>query len=323
MELSKKELRTLNVVLATIYPSQNDARRVASSAGLNVTLIAIGDKPILSWFNIVENAVRSSMIPNLVDFALEEFPDQPILSSIGTKSIPGISTGPEPSEWSSTHSKTQLEKIIGNRSTLVDVNYLEIGIERSKAVGRIVLPDKTIGSGFLVEDDIFITNNHVVSSPEDAVSSIVQFNFQKSISGRDAPVIEYSFKPQKFFRTCGDDDWTAIKVEGSPTTKWGKLEFGAATVVEGEHVNIIQHAGGGYKQVSLASNTVVFVDERRIQYLTDTLPGSSGSPVFNNQWQVVALHHSGGWITEPNSPTKEYFYRNEGTPINIIRSGLI
>src|SRR5262249_22643308 len=26
---------------------------------------------------------------------------------------------------------------------------------------------------------------------------------------------------------------------------------------------------------------------------TDTLPGSSGSPAFNKDWEVVALHHSG------------------------------
>jgi hypothetical protein len=30
-----------------------------------------------------------------------------------------------------------------------------------------------------------------------------------------------------------------------------------------------------------------------IQYQTDTEPGSSGSPVYNDQWEVTALHHSG------------------------------
>ena len=30
-----------------------------------------------------------------------------------------------------------------------------------------------------------------------------------------------------------------------------------------------------------------------MHYETDTAPGSSGSPVFNDQWEVVALHHSG------------------------------
>ena len=30
-----------------------------------------------------------------------------------------------------------------------------------------------------------------------------------------------------------------------------------------------------------------------LHYRTDTSPGSSGSPVFNDQWEIVALHHSG------------------------------
>ncbi|MBW3542890.1 MAG: endonuclease [Planctomycetes bacterium] len=36
-----------------------------------------------------------------------------------------------------------------------------------------------------------------------------------------------------------------------------------------------------------------FPDERFLHYETDTAPGSSGSPVFNDQWEVVGLHHSG------------------------------
>ena len=60
----------------------------------------------------------------------------------------------------------------------------------------------------------------------------------------------------------------------------------------------------------------MFVGEGRVQYLTDTLPGSSGSPVFDKDWRLVALHHSGGWITEPGS--KETFYRNEGIHVDRV-----
>jgi V8-like Glu-specific endopeptidase len=52
------------------------------------------------------------------------------------------------------------------------------------------------------------------------------------------------------------------------------------------------------------ANAVVLVGEGRVQYLTDTLPGSSGSPVFDADWNVVALHHSGGWLKEPNAASK-------------------
>jgi endonuclease/exonuclease/phosphatase family metal-dependent hydrolase len=33
--------------------------------------------------------------------------------------------------------------------------------------------------------------------------------------------------------------------------------------------------------------------DKVLRYRTDTEPGSSGSPVFNNDWQLVALHHAG------------------------------
>jgi V8-like Glu-specific endopeptidase len=59
-----------------------------------------------------------------------------------------------------------------------------------------------------------------------------------------------------------------------------------------------------------------------LQYLTDTLPGSSGSPVFDRDWNVVALHHSGGWLAEPGSSDKTTDYRNEGILIDVIMAGI-
>ena len=63
-----------------------------------------------------------------------------------------------------------------------------------------------------------------------------------------------------------------------------------------------------------------------IHYSTDTMPGSSGSPVFNDEWMVVSLHHSG--VPDPNKPGQ--FISNEGIRISSImefvmeqRSGFI
>ena len=70
----------------------------------------------------------------------------------------------------------------------------------------------------------------------------------------------------------------------------------------------------------LYDNLIVYVDDRIVQYLTDTLPGSSGSPCFDSEWKVIALHHSGGWLREPGA--KERYYRNEGIHINKVIDGL-
>ena len=73
------------------------------------------------------------------------------------------------------------------------------------------------------------------------------------------------------------------------------------------------------KQISLYHNIVTNTNERVVQYLTDTLKGSSGSPVFNSDWEVVALHHSGGGNKpgEPELP-EGIKSRNEGIFINKI-----
>jgi endonuclease G len=65
--------------------------------------------------------------------------------------------------------------------------------------------------------------------------------------------------------------------------------------VVGEYLTIIQHPGGERKQVCVRENKLIKYDDsgNTIWYNTDTVGGSSGSPVFNNSWEVVALHHSG------------------------------
>ena len=59
-------------------------------------------------------------------------------------------------------------------------------------------------------------------------------------------------------------------------------------------------------------------------YLADTQPGSSGSPVLNRHWEVVALHHSGG-AHPPIKATvdlqkilKGHYKFNEGIPMRAI-----
>ena len=83
---------------------------------------------------------------------------------------------------------------------------------------------------------------------------------------------------------------------------------------------IIQHPEGGPKQLSFFHNVVVHVGEGRVQYLTDTQPGSSGSPVFDRGWNVVALHHSGGWFSDPVSRHNQL--RNQGIHVSVLVRGL-
>lgn len=59
-----------------------------------------------------------------------------------------------------------------------------------------------------------------------------------------------------------------------------------------KRVNILGHPMGMSLQISLQDNNLVSVGDQYLHYQTPTDPGSSGSPIFNQDWQLVGIHHS-------------------------------
>jgi endonuclease G, mitochondrial len=65
--------------------------------------------------------------------------------------------------------------------------------------------------------------------------------------------------------------------------------------------------------VALRDNRIVDVFDNFLHYEADTQPGSSGSPVFNDQWELVALHHAS--VPAPEHPELGRFV-NEGIRVS-------
>jgi endonuclease G len=64
-------------------------------------------------------------------------------------------------------------------------------------------------------------------------------------------------------------------------------------------VTIIQHPLGAPKKIGILGNAVMQVEMPFVYYTTDTMRGSSGSPVLDTNWEVVALHRAAGkWSKE-------------------------
>lgn len=321
-----KNMSNLRNVLASLYWSDEEARRVVLDVGLNPAFIRFSDKSINTWTNVLEYAGNQDMVQDIIAKAREEYPrdkslalaEQGLLLAI---EAPRIADG----AWQGPTDAEQLEKITGAMSTLRPISFLQQGLDMSRPVARVAFADGSSGSGFLIKDNLLITNNHVISSKDVARTATVEFNYQKTVQGLDAQVDPYQLAPENGFATSpeekqGGDDWTAVRVQGNPNEKWGALTLNRAAPKVKDEVIIIQHPGGGQKQIALTHNVVVFVNGQRLQYLTDTLEGSSGSPVFDINWQVVALHHEGGWLREPGS--KQAVYRNQGVHINVVIDGL-
>jgi hypothetical protein len=56
-------------------------------------------------------------------------------------------------------------------------------------------------------------------------------------------------------------------------------------------VTLIGHPGG--RSLEFSDGVMLDHDDRRLHYTTASEAGSSGSPVFNNRWQVIGIHHAG------------------------------
>lgn len=197
------------------------------------------------------------------------------------------------------------ERIIGNND-LMSINFLQIGYIVSKSVCRIHVRDingknEGYGTGFLISENVLMTNNHVLEDSDFAVNSMAEFNYQYNLSGEPSETFLFSFIPSEFFYTNKELDFTIVAIESLSKSKNKKIqEYGYLKLFQdpnkiliSEYVSIIQHPGGGYKQIAIRENQVITKNDKFITYSTDTAQGSSGSPVLNDQWQLVALHHSG------------------------------
>jgi endonuclease G, mitochondrial len=193
------------------------------------------------------------------------------------------------------------ERIIGS-SDLVDINYLELAIAVGRGVSRIQIANE-YGTGFLVGPSLAMTNHHVIPDEENARRAIFQFDYQDNATGELLPRQDFRADPLIFFLTSEELDFTIVGLapasdKGCHLTSypWLKLIGETGKAEKGDPLNIIQHPRGGLKQIAFRENHIIEIPDGKrefLYYTTDTEPGSSGSPCFNDQWELVALHHSG------------------------------
>lgn len=315
----------LRNVLAYRFRSQSDTDALLIEAGLNPVDFEENPKPVSRWTLLLAEVETRRKLPALIDAALARYPDDVFLLGAKRGDLTSV-TGPDIETkvtWRAPDAGAQLEQIIGKVSTLMHVAFLERGMRVARSVVRIQFPEGS-GTGFVVQGTrgpIVVTNNHVLPTAERAQQATVQFNYQLTVDNLDAPVVEASLQPtgENSFATSVEHDWSAALLATLPPDVT-PLALAPRAPQKGDPVNIIQHPGGGPKQIALYHNIVVYADDNVIQYLTDTKPGSSGSPGFDSDWQVIALHHSGGWLQDPGS--KETAWRNEGIHVNAVLKGL-
>jgi len=216
-----------------------------------------------------------------------------------------------------------LEAII-NTPDFVGCRYLDEGVAAARAVARVVIKDERgrlvgYGTGSMISPNLLLTNHHVLDTPEAAATSQVEFDYQDGIDGKLLNVTTFGLDPNRFFLTDEALDFAIVAVRAGTEELapfgFNRLIKSDGKILVGEFVTIVQHPRGEKKQVALRENKVIDGPDRYVHYSADTEPGSSGSPVFNDQWEVVALHHAS--VTAPEH-TEFGGILNEGIRVSAI-----
>lgn len=212
---------------------------------------------------------------------------------------------------------------LNGRSNLQDISWLDEALATARAVVRVIPPrgvdaNNGVGTGFLLPGGWVMTNEHVVSSPGAVDGTRIETNFERDLGGELKPTSYYRATSEGMVSIPLPFDVTLFRVDpvssDVPLSDWGTLKLAREAVPDpGDPLNIIQHPGGGEKKIAITSNQCIRVNGSKVEYMTDTLKGSSGSPVFNEDWHVVALHRAGG--KEERLSNGRIIYPNEGVSI--------
>lgn len=299
----------------------NDLSRVAKRVD-RVTRYLTGEDPMHSTGDAAEPSAlvqrslkRVEGLPTALAEEVRPTVEQPDARTAGTEPGAGEVFGPVAEQL--------LERIVGT-ADFMSVRYLDLGVVAQQSVGRVNIRDQRgtlrgYGTGFLVSTSLLLTNHHVLPDAATARMSVIEFDYQDGFDGKPLLSNVLGFDPDRFFVANRELDFALVAVDGDAESlaKYGFCHLTAAqgTVLIGEPVTIVQHPRGEKKQVALRENKVLDIPELVVHYAADTEPGSSGSPVFNDQWEVVALHHA-SVATPQHAPA--YAFLNEGIRISRI-----
>ncbi len=237
----------------------------------------------------------------------------------------------------------QAEKIIRELNKFIDIGlWMKKCGEAEVRVCRIRGERGAIGTGFLVGPDIVLTNDHVVQDEtfqKNPESIVCQFDYKKISDTVLNPGTEYKLsedwlitsspneKNKKGYYT--DDpgidtlDYALLRLEqkvgkkslGNPAIEdkntergWFRLLSKPYDFAPNSPLIILQHPDGDSLKMAIETQAIqqITPSGAMVKYNTNTQGGSSGSPCFDLDWNLVALHHSGA----------EGF--NAGTPISLI-----
>jgi len=234
----------------------------------------------------------------------------------------------------------QYEKILGKDRYKSFKWYLQ-GLERAAGVAQICdSSGNGIGTGFLLRGAdvheqfkdtpwLLMTNAHVISdNPAEQNATPGSLPPDEAVVRFEAAGTEATFELDGilFSSPRNELDCTILSFSSSTSKLDNITPFDIAKRMplkqKNQRVYIIGHPKGGNLSFSIDDNLLLDHKEPKIHYRTPTEGGSSGSPVFNQNWKLIALHHAGGFNMKKLNGENGTYAANEGLWIKSILSAV-
>jgi len=296
-------LQELHDILYRNIWERNKIVDVALTAGLDAGDIMWEQPARYIWRDVliqarfqgtqVELLARVKAIAPGVSIRIDELlREEPIMAA------PAEAGGQGPA-WKNFSDDGEDEKlIVENDDTLLGIAFLHQGLQVARSVCLIRAAFGTTdcyGSGFRIADDLILTNHHVLHNrkrgDEPATAVAAWFNYELDWDRNELTYLPVDCDPASIVGEK-EHDWSVVRASSPIPDQFPPADLaGIGEVGVNDRVYIIQHPDGLPKKVGMHHNVVRYVDADVLQYWTDTKNGSSGSPVFDEEWHLVGLHH--------------------------------
>ena len=217
--------------------------------------------------------------------------------------------------------------VLMSKVDFLPASWLTRGAEAADAVAMLTSDDLR-GTGFLVSNWLLLTAHHLLPKPVDASEAIAIFRYVVDDDNRISDAREVRLDPARCFLGSPIDelDYTLVAVaplaDGrAPGEVFGVIpvsDSGRRPVVD-DPVNIISYPEGRPREIAVRNNQVTHVSDHRVSYQTDVQHGSSGSPILNDDWGLIAIHsRTSGDSSTARRSRKPARVRNIGVRIEPI-----
>lgn len=159
---------------------------------------------------------------------------------------------------------------------------------------RLILSSRC--TGFMITDDILMTNQHCIKGRFRARNLKAYYRFQEGERNHENKMAECN----TFLGSNEELDYSLVRCKGRPGAVYGKVHFSNQALEVGQRLYVVQQncdfntTRNCTPSKKIAHGEVMDIHGQRVFHDADTLGGSSGSPVFDAETnQVIALHRAG------------------------------